>query len=162
LHVNKEARGAGLKFYSNFLADYMMENEKNIFVPYNPKAGLVYFGNKTDICAMIGFFQKGIGVPRVAIFWRVIAVQNCHWESEDGDEQWDMIEGWGVPGGVNPLQALHGFDPDVVEGNKETWPGCKGLEEVIFVPRDHFWGSSLMKNTSVLRLYQYQKNLAIG
>jgi hypothetical protein len=82
-------------------------------VYYNPSAEVIYFGPNACISNMVGLFQFGYTIPRVAIHLIIVGKGCCDWRAAPVNQ----AAGVGAVGGIDILKALHGFDPDVVEGN---------------------------------------------
>jgi hypothetical protein len=59
----------------------------------------------------------------------------CTWEATD---TLGVQRGEGAIGGITGLQALHGFDPEALEGNI-SWLGCKELKDVFVIMDGWFW-----------------------
>tara|TARA_R110002060_G_scaffold7784_2_gene11687 strand:+ start:81 stop:635 length:555 start_codon:yes stop_codon:yes gene_type:complete len=102
-------------------------------VYFNPRADILFFGEKTCVTTMLNLFSETPGktdlpIPRVAIMCDA-RVENCC--NHD-----DPV--YGVRGGVQIMHALHGFEKAVT---KHDWRygGCPRLEEVHFIVKSTLW-----------------------
>jgi hypothetical protein len=67
-------------------------------------------------------------IPGIAINITGKLTEYCDWDGEDSN----AFLGYGVPGGCNLIQTLHGIDPHSCKG-QNTISGCLGLKHVHWV-----------------------------
>lgn len=128
LHVCKESREEAKKSYRQItFTTFDTLDDPDVY--YNPSADVIYFGPNACISNMVGLFQFGYKIPRVAIHLILVGKDCCDWHAGPGNQ----AVGLGVVGGIEILKALHSFDPDVVEGNTLHWPECSGIKDVFIV-----------------------------
>jgi hypothetical protein len=137
LSACREARGEGKRLYEDFLVRFDMIDGRGNVVYYNPEVDIVYFGRKTCVSSIAAFLRKDIEIQRVAIEGQLSQPYDrcCTWEASD---TLGVQRGEGAIGGITGLQALHGYDPDVLEGNT-SWPGCKGLKDLFIIMDRWIW-----------------------
>ena len=137
LQVCQEGREEGQKYYHQRTFETKADNSKERYIYYNPDADIIYFGDNTCISTIIRLpcQAKSDGIPRVAINNTGKILMCCDWDDSDSG----TVMGYGFDGGISPLQALHGIDKDVAEGNDWAWPGYAGLKEVYFVVKSNLW-----------------------
>jgi hypothetical protein len=124
LAVCHKGREEGKKYYQRRTFGTKTRNGKERYIHYDPYADIIYFGDNTCIPTIIRLTRRTRfeRIPRVAINTGKI-LTCCHWDDSDAG----TIMGYGVNGGINPLQALHDIDADTAEGNQLAWPGYAGL-----------------------------------
>lgn len=90
-------------------------------VYYNPRADIIFFGDRTCTPMMAKFCMSNRGkpIPQVAMIC-------CRGAEECRDLAHDAYD---VEAGCNTMQALHGFNPDVTI-HDNLYGGCPGLQEV--------------------------------
>lgn len=99
---------------------------------FNDHADILFFGENTCTSTLIHLFNQCQNrqetIERVAI--------NMHGKIENccDHDDWDFD----IEGGIDTMQALHGFDPEVTS-NDSRFAGCPGLEEVTFVVNSKLW-----------------------
>jgi len=137
LSASQEARREGRRLYENFLDKFHMNEGLGNVVYFNPKADIVYFGRRSCVSSIAGFLRKEVEIHRVAIEGLLSQPYDrcCTWEASD---TLGVQRGEGAIGGITGLQALHGFDPEALEGNT-SWPGCKELKDVFVIMDGWFW-----------------------
>jgi 2EXR family/KH domain len=136
LHVCQESREEAktiyqLRCFDTKVAQHSPNSPKlhEHYVYYNPKADIVFFGEHTCVSTYIRVFAGKIDdIPAIAIVNSGKGELCC-----DHDD--DI---YGVNGGVDTLQALHGFDPSVTLHN-HRYGGCPGLKEVFIVVKSKLW-----------------------
>jgi len=136
LRVSHESREEAMKAYEmrTFDSDTGMSNQRYIY--FNPRADIIYFGEKNCLSTMIRVFmqatQDGKEISRVAmgVEKRCKSYQCPH--DKLAQHHYYLI---------NEIRILHGFDSDVwvdpVTGC--LWTGCPGLKEVFFVVKSTDW-----------------------
>jgi hypothetical protein len=105
IHACHESRVEAQKHYKLVAFDNRLDESQRSQVWYGPSIDIVYLGDNT--CIMTLLFLERRNIPRIAInstrkYFRMI--QCC-----DLDDGWKGMYAKGVPGGVDPLQAMHGF-----------------------------------------------------
>ncbi|CZT10917.1 uncharacterized protein RAG0_15230 [Rhynchosporium agropyri] len=89
----------------------------------------IYFNPRVDII----FFERErpqVHIPRVAFLCTPSMLYCC------GHMRMSPL--YGIDGGVNLIEALHGFSEDVTQHNFR-YGGCTGLKEVHFIVKSKLW-----------------------
>jgi 2EXR family len=135
LHVSKEARDEAKKHYNVRVFDTKTRNGSEREIYYNPKADIIYFGEECCISTILSVFDAAPRepIPRVAITLSGQGHSKCRCDWDD--------ETYGMDGGIDFLQALHGIFPPATmhDSNIGRWPGCLGLEKVYWVIPSNLW-----------------------
>lgn len=137
MHMCQESREEAQKVYQLRCFDSrvaeLLPNSPQLhehWIWYNPNADIIFFGENTCISTFIRVFSRRECevIPAIAIV-----------SSGKGETCCDHDDGiHGVNGGVNTLQALHGFDPSVTL-HDYRYGGCPGLKEVFVVVKSKLW-----------------------
>ncbi|KAE8442750.1 hypothetical protein EG329_002890 [Mollisiaceae sp. DMI_Dod_QoI] len=126
--VNAESRAEAtivytLRTFDSITAGYKpVPTEKQIY--FNDDVDILFFGEHSCITTLM----YTPAVQRIAIHMSGKIEQCC-----DHDDQT-----YGVDGGVDTMQALHGFDPEVTT-HSHRFVGVPGLKEVMFVVKSRIW-----------------------
>jgi hypothetical protein len=136
MYVCKESRDEAEKLYKlrcfdRKVAEYLPNSPEmhEHYIWYNPKADIIFFGEETCVSTYISVFGGSVeDIPAIAIVNSGKGETCC-----DHDD-----EACGVDGGVDTLQALHGFDPSETLHNSR-YGGCPGLKEVFVVVKSKLW-----------------------
>jgi len=136
MHVCRESREEAEKVYTlrcfdcrvaHHLPDSPELHEHYIW--YNPQADIIFFGEDTCVSSYITVLGGNIeDIPAIAIFGSGKGETCC-----DHDD-----EAYGVDGGVDTMQALHGFDPSETL-HDSRYGGCPGLKEVFIIVKSKLW-----------------------
>jgi hypothetical protein len=136
MHVSRESREEAEKVYKlrcfdSPVAEYLPNSPElhEHFIWYNPSADIIFFGENTCISTYISVFGNiSEDIPAIAIV-----------NSSKNETCCDLDDPtYGVDGGVDSLQALHGFDPSKTL-HDSRYGGCPGLKEVLVVVKSRLW-----------------------
>ncbi|KAF8848696.1 hypothetical protein BDZ45DRAFT_262228 [Acephala macrosclerotiorum] len=136
LHTNQESRYEALLVYSLRSFDTPTSRFSDLVEQYiyrNNDVDVLFFGQKTCVLTLVEVFnsthgQLGQPIKRVAIHMSGQIEQCCDMD--------DYV--YGIDGGVDTMQALHGFDPEATAWDTR-YGGCTGLKEVTFVVPTKLW-----------------------
>jgi hypothetical protein len=136
MHVCHESREEAQKVYQlrcfdSQIAQRLPNNPEfhEHYIWYNPKTDIIFFGEETCVSTYISVFTPDIeDIPAIAIV-----------NSSKGESCCDHDDyTYGVEGGVDTLQALHGFDSSETV-HDFRYGGCPGLREVYVVVKSKLW-----------------------
>jgi hypothetical protein len=136
MHVCHESREEAQKVYQlrcfdSQMAQHLPNNPElhEHYIWYNPKTDIIFFGEETCVSTYISVFSPDIeDIPAIAIV-----------NSGKGESCCDHDDyTYGVEGGVDTLQALHGFDSSETV-HDFRYGGCPGLREVFVVVKSKLW-----------------------
>lgn len=133
LQVNSLAREVAKKVYKLRTFDSNENFQREIY--FNRDADILYFGENTCVATVLFLLLFKVDIPKVAI--------NCSTKMEHCTDNYD--DGlYYVDGGIDVMQALHGFDDSVCRGHR-GWDMKVGLTDVYFVIKSNLWRTEVGK-----------------
>jgi hypothetical protein len=136
MHACQESREEAEKVYKlrcfdTQVAQYLPNSPElhEHYIWYNSNADIIFFGEDTCVSTYISVFGGKVeDIPAIAIVSSGKGETCC-----DHDDTT-----YGVNGGVDTLQPLHGFDQSVTT-HDSRYGGCPGLQEVFIVVKSKLW-----------------------
>jgi hypothetical protein len=135
MHVCHESREEAknvytLRCFDSKIARYSNSPELHEHhIWYNPNSDIIFFGEDTCVSTYIRSFSgEEYDIPAIVIVNSSKGESCCNHDNQT----------YGVNGGVDTLQALHGFDPSVTT-HDFRYGGCPGLKEVFIVVKSKLW-----------------------
>ncbi|EPE33938.1 hypothetical protein GLAREA_06951 [Glarea lozoyensis ATCC 20868] len=123
LRVCFESRAEAMRVYKLTNFDYQTNHIRGREMWFNPAVDIIYFGEDTCLATII-HMKKTVDIRRMA-FNVTGRITQCH----DFDEPL-----YAVDGGVNPMQALHGFHGEREQDTQDgLYSGIHSLQEVFLV-----------------------------
>lgn len=126
LQVDSLAREVAKKIYKLRTFDSKLEFRREIY--FNKDADILYFGENTCVATVFFLLQDSVDIPKIAI--------NCSTTMEHCTEDFDD-DIYYVEGGIDMMQALHGFDRSVCR--QSGWDVNISLTDVYFVIKSNLW-----------------------